>query len=135
MDYDEMLDRALEETPDLDGSGVRFELPEPVTRTEGHFTVYENFKETASELNRDPSDVMSAVQDELGTNAELDEKSRLRLTGDFDTRKIRNAIDAYAEAYVLCDECGLPDTRMETHQGVEVVRCEACGAHNPPKSN
>ena len=34
MDYEDQLDRALEETPDIEGSGSRFSLPDPEVRQE-----------------------------------------------------------------------------------------------------
>ena len=42
MDYDEMLDRGLEETPDIVGDSARFEVPDADVRQEGHVTVFEN---------------------------------------------------------------------------------------------
>ena len=44
MDYEDQLDRALEKTPDIEGSGSRFSLPDPEVRQEGNVTVYENFQ-------------------------------------------------------------------------------------------
>ena len=32
MDYDDMLDRAIDETPDIEGSSERFEVPSPEVR-------------------------------------------------------------------------------------------------------
>jgi translation initiation factor 2 subunit 2 len=131
MAYDEYLDRALEETPDIGDAAERFSLPEPDVRQEGHVTVYENFQETLDALDRDETHLMKYLQDELGTSASIDERGRLRLTGEFRASRIGDAIDAYADGYVLCPECGLPDTRLETESGAKILRCEACGARSP----
>lgn len=131
MDYDEMLDRGIEETPDIESSASRFEIPDPTVREEGHVTVFENFRTVCQKLSRDPTHVLKFVQDELGTSAQIDESDRARLTGSFNERRIREAIDAYAETYVLCSECGLPDTTIEREKGAELLQCAACGARSP----
>lgn len=130
MEYEDQLDRALEETPDIEGSASRFSLPDPDVRQEGNTTVYENFQQTLDTLDRDEIHVMKHLQNELGTSANIDERGRLRLTGEFRQRRVREALEAYADAYVLCPECGLPDTRLEKENGAELLQCEACGARS-----
>jgi translation initiation factor 2 subunit 2 len=130
MEYEEQLDRALDASPDIESSGSRFDLPEPDVRQEGNVTVYENFQSTLSTLDREERHVMKYLQNELGTSASIDERGRLRLTGEFRTDRVRSALSEYAEGYVLCSECGLPDTRLETDNGAKILRCEACGARS-----
>lgn len=130
MSYDEHLDRALEETPDIQGSASRFSLPDPEVRQEGNVTVYENFQGTLDTLDRPEEHLMKHLQDELGTSASIDDRGRLRLTGEFRQRRVIEAMEEYAEAFVLCSECGLPDTKLEKEGGAEILRCEACGARS-----
>ncbi len=129
-----MLDKALEDTPDIEGSSDRFEVPEPDVRQEGNTTVYENFQDLVDRLDRDEDHVMKFLQNELGTSGHIDESGRARLTGDFREDRIAEAVDAYTEEFVLCPECGLPDTRLEREQGAILLRCEACGARSPTGS-
>ncbi|MEF8825563.1 MAG: translation initiation factor IF-2 subunit beta, partial [Halapricum sp.] len=112
MDYDDMLDRALSETPDIEGGGERFDVPDPDVRQEGNVTVYENFQETIDRLGREEDHVMKFLQNEVGTSGHIDESGRARLTGSFSERRIAEALDAYVEEFVLCSECGLPDTKL-----------------------
>jgi translation initiation factor 2 subunit 2 len=128
MDYDDMLDRALEETPDIEGSSDRFDVPDPEIRQEGNVTVYENYQSTIDRLGREEDHVMKFLQNELGTSGHIDESGRARLTGEFSERRIANALDEYVDEFVLCPECGLPDTHFERDQGALLLRCEACGA-------
>jgi translation initiation factor 2 subunit 2 len=128
MDYEDQLDRALDETPDIEEGGQRFEVPEPTVRTEGNVTVYENFQETLDNLDRDANHVLKFLQTEVGTSAQIDESGRARLTGDFRQSRISDALDEYVEGFVLCSECGLPDTRLVKEQGTTVLKCDACGA-------
>ena len=131
MDYDEMLERGMAEAPDIEGESDRFDVSEPDVRQEGNVTVFENFQGIRDELDRDEAHLMKFLQDELGTSGHIDESGRARLTGDFSTRRIGEAIDAYTEQYVLCSECGLPDTSIEREQGAEILVCAACGARSP----
>lgn len=130
MDYDEMLDRALEETPDIEGDSDRFDVPDPDVRQEGNVSVYENFQATVRRLGREEDHVMKFLQNELGTSGHIDESGRARLTGDFNERRIQQAIEEYTEEFVLCSECGLPDTHIVREQGVVLLQCEACGARS-----
>lgn len=128
MDYEDQLDRALDRTPDISEGGDRFEVPTPEVRTEGNVTVYENFQATVDRLDRNPDHVVKFLQTELGTSAQIDEKGRARFTGDFKQSRVDDAIDAYVDDFVRCQECGLPDTRLVTEQGTRVLKCDACGA-------
>ncbi|WP_416839856.1 translation initiation factor IF-2 subunit beta [Haloferax sp. DFSO52] len=128
MDYDEQLERALSEAPDVNDGGDRFTVPDPVVRHEGNVTVYENFAETHDRLARDASHLQKFLQSELGTSAQLDDTGRVRFTGDFKQRRVAAALDEYVESFVLCSECGSPDTKFVTQQGATVMKCEACGA-------
>jgi len=130
MDYDEMLDRAMEETPDINAGDERFEVPAPSIRQEGNTSVFENFQSVVDRLDREPEHVVKSLQNELGTSGHIDESGRARLTGEFGEDRIADAIDAYMDQFVFCPECGLPDTRIETEQGAELLRCEACGARS-----
>jgi len=131
MEYDDRLDRALERTPEIEDGESRFEVPTAEVRSEGNATVFENFQDVVSRLDRDEEAVLKYLQSELGTSAHIDESGRARLTGDFRQDRIADAVDDYTEAFVRCPECGLPDTSLETEQGATVIRCSACGALSP----
>lgn len=131
MDYDDQLDRAIEETPDVQGAGSRFEVPEPRLRKDGNFTVVENFLDVVERLGREEDHVLKYLQSELGTAAQIDENGRARLTGEFRESRVADALSEYAEVFVLCPECGLPDTTLVTESGAEMLKCDACGALSP----
>lgn len=134
MDYEDKLEKALEEAPDIKGDSNRFEVPDPEVRQEGNATVYENFQDTISRLSREEDHVLKVLQNEVGTSAHIDESGRARLTGEFSERRVEEALESYTEEFVRCSECGLPDTRLEREKGALVVRCEACGAISPTSS-
>jgi translation initiation factor 2 subunit 2 len=130
-DYDERLERALSETPDISADSGRFDVPDPEVRQEGNATVYENFRATVDRLDRDPALVLKFIQNELGTSAHIDERGRARLTGEFGGDRIGAAVESFVDAYVRCPVCGRPDTRIVEENGAEMVKCDACGALSP----
>lgn len=132
MEYEDMLDRGIEETPDIEPGSDRFEVPDADVRQEGHATVFENFQTVCQALDRDDDHLLKFLQDEVGTSAHIDESQRARLTGEFSARRIREAVEAYTDQYVRCGECGLPDTNLVREKGVLLVQCDACGARSAP---
>jgi translation initiation factor 2 subunit 2 len=131
MDYEDMLDRGLEETPEITAESDRLSVSKPEVRQEGNVTVFENFQAVCDELGRDPDHVMQFLQNEVGTSGHIDESGRARLTGEFSRGRVEEAIDGYVDVFVRCPECGLPDTQLEREQGALRLVCEACGARSP----
>jgi translation initiation factor 2 subunit 2 len=131
MDYDALLDRAHESMPDgPQKGGDRLRVPDPEGETDGAFTRLTNLDRIADALSRDPKHLHRYVQREFGTNGQY-EDGRGRYNGSFTLADFTAAVDGYVEAYVTCSECGLPDTRIVPEDGVEMLRCTACGAFRP----
>ncbi len=131
MDYDALLDRAQSELPDAPSdAGDRLTVPDPEGETDGSFTRLTNLDRIATALSREPESLHRFVQREFGTNGEY-ENGRGRYSGSFSLADFESAIDAYTAEYVTCSECGLPDTRIQSEDGIEQLRCTACGAVRP----
>ncbi len=129
-DYDELLDRATEDLPEEISHHERFQVPEVDILIEGNRTIFKNFTEITDKINRDPQKVLKYLLGELGTAGEK-ENGRVVFKGEISPGKITDKLKAYVEKYVLCSECGRPDTRLEKEGRVTVLRCDACGAHHP----
>lgn len=130
MDYEDMLDKAQDEVPEDLGSGERFEMPEVETRRDGSKTVFENFTEFVKAFNREEKHLSKFILNELGTAGHID-SGELILNGEFRRGQITSRIESYADKYLYCPECGKPDTTLEKEKGVEMMKCQACGARNP----
>ncbi|XGI84170.1 translation initiation factor IF-2 subunit beta [Halorutilales archaeon Cl-col2-1] len=128
--YEDQLERALSEASETEEIG-RFSLPEPDVRQEGNTTVYENFQDFVQTVDRDENDVLEFLQRDMGTSAHLDEKGRARLVGDFNAGRIMEAVEEFTDKYVICPECGSPDTRLEGDDENLSIKCEACGEKSP----
>ncbi|MDO9098550.1 MAG: translation initiation factor IF-2 subunit beta, partial [Candidatus Methanoperedens sp.] len=129
-DYLANLDRALKQLPEIKGSGERFVVPEPKLLTEGRTTVLENFAGIADKLNREPGHIFKFLLRELGTAGKID-GSRGIFQKRITSGVITELINAYVKEYVICSECGRPDTHLMKSERILTLRCDACGAHRP----
>jgi translation initiation factor 2 subunit 2 len=130
MDYDSALDRAMEESPDIAEREERLSVPDPQAEADGAFTRFRNLDEIADSVSRDAEHIHRYIQQELGTSGTF-EDGRGRYNGSFSSAEFDAAVNSYIEQYVRCSECGLPDTRLETEDRTDMLRCDACGAFRP----
>jgi len=131
MDYDAALNRAYAELPDrTSDETARLSIPDPAGETDGDFTRLTNVGAIADAVGREPDHLHSAIQRALGTSGQFD-GDRARYNGSFDAADFEGAIDDYVAEFVTCSECGLPDTVLAQEDGIEMLRCQACGAFRP----
>jgi translation initiation factor 2 subunit 2 len=130
MDYETSLDRAMDAVPDMQSSGERLSVPDAEAQKDGAFTRLTNLEDIADTVSRTPNHLHRFIQRDLGTNGKLEDGVG-RYNGSFSGENFDTAIEAYVESYVLCAECGLPDTRLVTEDGTPMLRCDACGAFRP----
>ena len=130
MDYDKMLERGLKKVPKETGSGERFEMPRAQVLISGSRTSILNFGEIASTLRRDPKHIIKFLLKELATKGEI-EGTKANFQGVFSDYVIKTKLESYVKVYVLCPECGKPDTKIIREDRQFFVKCEACGARHP----
>lgn len=130
MDYESSLDRAMEDVPDIGGDEQRLQIPDAKAQKDGAFTRFRNLGEIADVLSREDEHLHRFIQREMGTSGKL-EDGRARYNGTFSDQDFSMAVDAYVDEYVLCSECGLPDTRLVREDRTPMLRCDACGAFRP----
>ncbi len=131
MKYDDALEDAFEDLPEHDTeAGTRLSVPDPEGETDGSFTRLTNVGAMADALGRDPDHLHRFLQRTFGTSGGFD-GNQARYNGSFSVADFDDAVDEYAAEYVLCSECGLPDTVLVTEDGIDMLRCEACGAFRP----
>ncbi|MHC1626853.1 MAG: translation initiation factor IF-2 subunit beta [Methanoculleaceae archaeon] len=129
-EYEDLLKTAYSSIKEPAKSEERFSIPEPRIYYEGKTTVLENFADIADTLRRPYDHLMKHLLGELGTAGRID-GSRAVFNGKFEEDQIRNVIQGYIEDYVICSECGRPDTRLVKDGRVLLLQCEACGGHRP----
>ncbi len=129
-DYDYLLQRVRDALPDAVKHHERFEIPKAEVLHEGKSTIIRNFVSIAKRINRDPMHVYKYLMRELGTAGTI-QGERLVLKGRISPSLVQRRIERYVSTYVLCSECGSPDTELRKEGRVELLVCKACGAVRP----
>lgn len=127
-----MLTRARENMPESSKNRERFEIPKVLGHVQGNKTIISNFNQICQLLNRDRNIVWKHILRELATPGLLQEN-----TATFG-RKVSSAlinekINAFAQNYVVCPDCGKPETEIIKEGNARFLRCNACGSKNPVK--
>lgn len=128
--YEDLLKEAYTNITEPTEFEDRFTVPAARAFIEGKTTVLENFAEIADTLRRDPDHLMKHLLGELGTAGKV-EGTRAVFSGKFEQEQINTIIKGYVDDYVICSECGKPDTRLVKTERVLTLRCDACGGHRP----
>ncbi len=130
MDYEELLKRGRSLLPESVLTKERFEVPKIRGHIQGNKTVLSNFYQISDMLSRDSDHMLKFVLKELATPGE--EKKPLVLLGrKVNASIINEKIDLYFKKYVVCKECGRPDTSLIRQERQASIKCNACGAKYP----
>lgn len=120
-------------TTPVDDPEYRYKMPTVFGKLEGRGngskTVIPNITAVGLSLHRDPGEVNKFFGCELGAqttyNAETD---RAVVNGHHTDKALQEMIHKYIEAFVVCPNCGLPETEYKIKSGVIFHKCAACGA-------
>jgi len=120
-------------TSPVDDPSYRYKMPLVYGKVEGRGngikTVIPNVSEVSRSLHRDAGEVTKFFGCELGAQTKNDEKNdRYVVNGSHSDGALQGMIHKYIEAFVLCPECGLPETHYKIKEGCIFHRCAACGA-------
>jgi len=127
MSYEEMLDDAYENVKQIDFSSGRFEIPKIEGHFEGKKTILTNFFTIASHIRRDPEHFQKFILKEVAASGYRD-GDRLVLNNKVPSANINSKIEQYVKEFVLCKECGKPDTELLKEDRINFIHCLACGA-------
>lgn len=133
MDYKKALKRGMENLPEAVFEKERFEIPKVKGHLQGNKTVISNFKQIASTLRRPAEHLMKYVLRELATPGDL-RPAGLVMGAKIAASRINEKIKQYAHEFVLCPECGKPDTQLIKEGELMYMKCQACGSKKPVKS-
>ena len=131
--YDALLQRAKKALPEALSSGERFQIPEADIVVEGKTTILRNFLDIVEAIRREPNMVLTYLLRELGTAGAQDGR-RVVFKGKVTAQQVADRVKSYVDTYVMCQECGRPDTRLVKEDRVAMLECDACGARRPVKS-
>jgi translation initiation factor 2 subunit 2 len=127
MDYEKLLDEARNNLPESVFRKERFDIPKVRGHIQGNKTIINNFSSIATALRRPQEHLLKFVLKELATPGEL-KRTALIIGAKIPASRINDKIRQYANIYVLCKECGKPDTKISKENQFTYLKCSACGA-------
>ena len=128
--YETFLDRAYDNLPETLKQTSRFERPQIFAMIQGKQTVVQNLGEVAKSINRPPDMLAKYLIKEFGTSGTHDAQ-HLVMKGQFRQVQVQEKLDAFIDQFVLCPDCGRPDTRILQERRISFLKCEACGSRHP----
>jgi translation initiation factor 2 subunit 2 len=131
--YEQLLNEAYSKIKKPETSGERFEIPKIEGHFEGKKTILTNFFQIADYLRRNPEHFQKFLLRELATSGQID-GDRLILNNNIPSSKINQKIEQYVKEFVLCKECGKPDTELLKEDRLSFIHCLACGAKHSVRS-
>jgi len=133
MDYEKLLDKAYKELPEVKIEDSRFEIPKVQGHIQGSKTIITNFVKIAQVFRREIAHLQKYLLRELASPGNLD-GPRLILNRKISSSLINQKVEQYAKDFVICKECGKPDTTLKKEDRFTYVKCQACGAKHYIKS-
>lgn len=128
--YQDLLNEAYSKVKQVNTSSDRFEIPKIEGHFEGKKTILTNFTQIASHFRRDIEHFQKFLLKELAAAGQK-EGERLILNITVPSAKINQKIEEYAKEFVICKECGKPDTEIIKSDRLAFLKCLACGAKHP----
>lgn len=132
MDYEQLLERAHTRMPESVKVAERFEIPKIRGHVQGNKTIISNFSQIVSVLNRDGAHILKYILRELATPGEQ-RKGAVLVGRKVSASAINEKLRKYAQEFVICRECGKPDTKIVMEGKISYLQCMACGARHPVK--
>ena len=123
-----MLKRAVSNAPKR--TEARFEVPTASMHIEGRQTIIRNFGDIAKTLRREPAELAKYMFKALAVPGSI-RGTELILQSKVPYNLVNQRIKEYTKEYVICNECGKPDTALQKVDGYTFIKCEACGARRP----
>jgi len=127
LEYEKMLDRALNMLPAEIKMEESFEIPKLEIIIEGQRTTIINWKDIIKKLDRDEKIVLRYLEHRLGTVG-WTSAGRAVFQGRYKKVRLNKLMDLFIREYVICDVCGRPHTRLVKEKGRWIKICDACGA-------
>jgi translation initiation factor 2 subunit 2 len=130
--YDKLLEEAYNQVKVVKTGSDRFEVPKVSGLVEGKNTLITNISQIASYLRRPVEQLSKFLQNQLAVSGKID-NDRLVLHTKLNSLKVNDKVQQYAKEFVICPECGKPDTEIISEKGIKFKHCLACGAKSPIK--
>lgn len=131
--YEELLDDTYKKIKPIEHNGERFETPKVEGHIEGSKTILTNVPQIISYLRRNQDHFIKYLLKELATSGTF-RNSVLILQTKVSSQKINDKIASYVKEFVVCRQCGKPDTELLKQDEFMFIHCLACGAKHSVRS-
>jgi len=128
-DYEFLLEKAYMELPEILKEHSRFITPKIEAIIQGKITVVQNLGEAAKTINRDADMLAKYLIREFGTSGSHN-LQHLTMKGQFRQSQVQEKFEEFLRQFVLCPECGRPDTKIVKEERISILKCEACGSRH-----
>jgi translation initiation factor 2 subunit 2 len=127
--YEQLFDRAMKQIPEdaKKKTEDRFQVPSVQLMVQGNRSLWQNFQEIITIMNRPGKEVLKFVSGQLATAGTI-EGSNAIFNGKFTAAAVDDVLARYVDSYVICPVCGRPDTTMAKEKSAYYLHCSACGA-------
>jgi len=132
--YPALLDRIMNilhaQNPDLIDKKRRNMKPPQLTRVGTKKTLWVNFQEICTMMQRPPEHVFQFFMAELGTEGSIDGNQRLVIRGKYVPKYIESLLRKYIVEYVTCQMCRSPNTELikDSVSRLHFNQCKDCGS-------
>lgn len=132
--YSDLLDRVVgilhSQNPDLIEKKRRNMKPPQLTRAGTKKTLWVNFQEICTMMQRPPDHVHQFFMAELGTEGSIDGNHRLVIRGKYVPKYIESLLRKYIVEYVTCQMCRSPNTELvkDSSTRLQFINCKDCGS-------
>ena len=126
-DYEKLLDEAYSKVKKINSKSERFEIPKVDVQNVGNKTIISNFVQIVSYIRRTPEQVCKFLTKELASLGKI-ENDRFIFSRKISPNQVQEKFNLYVKKYVLCNQCGKPDTEIIKQDNLLFIHCLACGA-------
>jgi translation initiation factor 2 subunit 2 len=131
--YEQLLDEAFKKIKPIEHSGERFDIPKIEGHLEGTKTVLTNIPQIISYVRRSQDHFIKYLLKELATSGTM-KNNMLILQRIINSSAINDKITDYVKEFVICKQCGKPDTELIKDKDFLFMHCLACGAKHSVRS-
>lgn len=120
------MDNLLNIGGDSNDKFYRYKMPAIATfheNTNGGTTIITNFEVITKSIDRDVKTLEQYFKKHLSANVRFDAKKGLMIRKKVTTEDLQEILTKYINNYVLCEECGNPETEKTNKK----LTCKACG--------
>ena len=132
--YDELLEKIVDllqtNNPALVEKKKRNIKPPQLQLLSSKKTLWVNFQEICTMMQRSPDHVYAFFMAELGTEGSIDGNQRLIIRGKYVPKYIESLLRKYVVEYVTCEMCRSPNTDLKKDGASRLYfcHCRDCGS-------